>query len=84
MSMSRSNDRPWNSDSEHSSNTVEMSEDSDQLLIDSLIEEVKTLKQIIRLLLDKDKEKSQRIIDLHNIIMTRTCNTNTGNILEFL
>ena len=71
MSMSRSNDRPWNSESEHSSNTDEASEDRDQLLINALLEEVKTLKRIIKLLFEKDQEKSQRIIDLHHVIMTR-------------
>ena len=55
MSMSRSNDRPWNSESEHSSNTDEASEDRNQLLINALLEEVKTLKRIIKLLFEKDK-----------------------------
>ena len=50
-------ERPWNSDSESSgTGTVEMSDDTDQVLIDSLTTEVKTLKKLIKLLLEKDKE----------------------------
>ena len=75
--------RPWNSDSE-SSESVVMSEDTDQLIIESLSTEIQTLKKIIKLLLEKDKEKSQRIKDLQNIIMTRTGNDATGKVLTFL
>ncbi len=78
-------ERAWNSDSESSSNsTVEMSEDTDQLMIESLEGEVKTLKHIIKLLLEKDKEKSQRIRDLQNLIMKSKGNDITPKILEFL
>ena len=75
--------RPWNSDSE-SSESVVMSEDTDQVIIESLSTEIQTLKKIIKLLLEKDKEKSQRIKDLQNIIMTRTGNDTTGKVLTFL
>ena len=75
--------RPWNSDSE-SSESVVMSEDTDQVIIESLSTEIQTLKKIIKLLLEKDKEKSQRIKDLQNIIMTRTGNDATGKVLTFL
>jgi len=70
--------------SDNSSSTIEMSEDIDQLLIESLTNEVKMLKQCIRLLMEKDKEKSQRIRDLQSIIMTRKGNDCTGTILDFL
>ena len=77
--------RPWNSDSESSSSeSVVMSEDTDQLVIESLSTELQTLKKIIKLLLEKDKEKTQRIKDLQNIIMTRTGNDATGKILTYL
>ena len=75
--------RAWNSDSE-SSESVVMSEDTDQVIIESLSTEIQTLKKIIKLLLEKDKEKSQRIKDLQNIIMTRTGNDVTGKVLTFL
>ena len=78
-------ERPWNSDSESSgTGTVEMSDDTDQVLIDSLTTEVKTLKKIIKLLLEKDKEKSQRIRDLQNLMMTRKGCDATGHVLTFL
>jgi chaperonin cofactor prefoldin len=75
--------RPWNSDSE-SSESVVMSEDTDQVIIESLSTEIQTLKKIIRVLLEKDEEKTQRIKDLQNIIMTRTGNDTTGKVLTFL
>jgi hypothetical protein len=75
--------RPWNSDSETSESVV-MSEDTDQVIIESLSTEIQTLKKIIKLLLEKDKEKTQRIKDLQNIIMTRTGNDATGKVLTFL
>ena len=79
-------ERPWNSDSESSgTGTVEMSDDTDQVLIDSLTTEVKTLKKIIKLLEEKDKEKSQRIKDLQNLLIARSGNTDVASkIMEFL
>ena len=70
--------------SDNSSSTIEMGEDIDQLLIESLTNEVKMLKQCIKLLMEKDKEKSQRIKTLQSIIMARKGNDCTGTILDFL
>ena len=52
-------ERPWNSDSESSgTGTVEMSDDTDQVLIVSLTTEVKTLKKIIKLFWGKKTKKN--------------------------
>ena len=62
-----------------------MSDDTDQVLIDSLTTEVKTLKKFIKLRLEKDKENSQRIKDLQNLLIARSGNTDVASkIMEFL
>jgi hypothetical protein len=77
-------ERPWNSDSE-SSGEVEMSDDTDQCLIDSLKTEVETLKKIIKLLLEKDKHKSAHIQNLHQLMNAKSGMPEvTSKILEVL
>ena len=81
--MIRSSDRPWNSDS-GSSDTMSISEDAEQLLIASLEEEVATLKNIIRLLLERDKNKDAYIKQLKDLLLSQCGSQCFNNVLEFL
>jgi len=74
----------WESESENSSDTMEMSEDTDQLIIASLENENKIFRDLMKLFMIKDKEQTQRIKDLQNLIIKSKGNDITAKILEFL
>ena len=64
--------------------TMEMSEDTDQLIIASLENENKIFRDLMKLFMIKDKEQTQRIKDLQNLIIKSKGNDITAKILEFL
>ena len=74
----------WESESENSSDTMEMSEDTDQLITASLENENKIFRDLMKLFMIKDKEQTQRIKDLQNLIIKSKGNDITAKILEFL
>ena len=74
----------WESEGENSSDTMEMSEDTDQLIIASLENENKIFRYLMKLFMIKDKEQTQRIKDLQNLIIKSKGNDITAKILEFL
>jgi len=84
--MIRSSDRPWNSDSgdEGSSDTVSLSEDTEQVLINDLVDEIKVLKKIIHVLIQKDREKEQQVKQLKDLLACQWGNQCLTPVLDFL
>ena len=74
---------PENSEASDS-DTVVMSEDTDQLLIEALYEEIDTLKNIVKLLISRDNASQERINTMKSMMLSQLGHKCLPEVLNFL
>ena len=74
---------PENSETSDS-DTVVMSEDTDQLLIDALHDEIDILKNIVKLLIARDNASQERINSMKSMMLSQLGHKCSPEVFKFL